>query len=265
MVKIIIGTHDNKDDQLAQAVISAQDGDVIELLPGTYFSRESPFICTIRKNISIIGKTDNRQNITLNCSFMIGAKTTVIFKNLTINYPANDENTLSAYDDAKVYGNNILIDHLALDSWDTVYGKNAAYSFKNSKILTGVKTKAVGISLDNSRLFADTTSIQLLFQKNSQAFLRDSTVSHELKLRQNSSLNFRNLTIAPSTNPIKNNLVVKSSSLFMGENLRFTAVNPHVRIYQARFNVKKFYPSLDKIHFKFDSTSKIFLNGKKKN
>ena len=65
MSKFIIGDQENKDDQLAQAIVNAKDGDIIELQPGTYFTSESPFICTVRQNLTFVGKSSNKDNIKL--------------------------------------------------------------------------------------------------------------------------------------------------------------------------------------------------------
>jgi len=261
-MKITIGNQNNNDDQLTDAIIDAKDGDIIELLPGTYFSAADPFICTIRRNVTFIGKTTNKDDVKIYCSFTVGAKNIIIFKNLTIRYYSDEDNTLSAYDGAEVYGDNIVIDRRTADDWDTIYGQNSFFSFKNSQILTGAKTKAIGLSLENSQLFADNTSFQLLFQKNSQVYLKDSIVFHKLELRQHSSLNFRNLTVDPGNVHHKNDLVVKSSSKISGQDLIFANDSPHIRILKGNFNVQNFQPDLEQIHFKFDNTSTVLADGK---
>lgn len=263
MNKFIVGNQQNKDDQLAQAIVDAQDGDVIELLPGTYFTTESPFICTIRRNLTFIGKSTNKDDIKLNCSFTVGAKNIIIFKNLTITFPANGENTLSAYDGAEVYTDNVCINRETSDNWDTIYGQNATFSFKDSQILTGLKTKAIGLSLDNSQIFADNTSIQFLFQRKSKAYLKNSIVTNEFKLRQHSETYFRNLTLASYVVPHKNDLTVHSGSLFQGQDLIFTSPEPRLRIFKSTFEVTNFQPEPSQLHFKFDASSKVLADSKK--
>ncbi len=262
-MRITIGNQDNNDDQLSSAIINAKDGDVIELLPGTYFSATDPFICTIRRNITIIGKSSNKNDIKIYCSITVGAKNILIFKNLAICYPSNKENTLAAFDGAEVYGDNISIDRQTSDDWDTIYGQNSFFSFKDSQILTGVKTKAIGLSLENSQLFADNSSFQLLFQKNSQTYLKNSTVSHRLELRQHSSLDFRNLTVDSSLVHTKNDLVVKSHSQINGQDLTFVNNSPQIRILESYFNVNNFQPEPEHIHFKFDDSSTVQVDGKR--
>ncbi|HIY93389.1 hypothetical protein [Companilactobacillus sp. HBUAS56275] len=261
-MKITIGNQNKNDDQLTEAIINAKDGDIIELLPGTYFSKDDPFICTIRRNITFIGKTNNKSDVELYCSFTVGAKNILIFKNLTISYPANDENTLSAYDGAEVYGDNVIINRQTSDDWDTIYGQNSFFSFKNSEILTGKKTKAIGLSLENCQLFMDKTKIQLLFQKNSQVYLKDSIILHKLELRKNSHLNFRNLTIDSTKINSKNDLAVKSKSEISGQKITFIKNDPQIRILGSHFDIKDFHPQTDKINFKFDEDSKIVVDGK---
>lgn len=263
MNKFIVGNQQNKDDQLAQAIVDAQDGDVIELLPGTYFTTESPFICTIRRNLTFIGKSTNKDDIKLNCSFTVGAKNIIIFKNLTITFPANGENTLSAYDGAEVYTDNVCINRETSDNWDTIYGQNATFSFKDSQILTGLKTKAIGLSLDNSQIFADNTSIQFLFQRKSKAYLKNSIVTNEFKLRQHSETYFRNLTLASYVVPHKNDLTVHSGSLFQGQDLIFTSPEPRLRIFKSTFEVNNFQPEPSQLHFKFDANSNVLADSKK--
>jgi len=261
-MKITIGNQNNNSNQLSAAIIRAKDGDVIELLPGTYFSAADPFICTIRRNITLVGKTANKDDVKLYCSFTIGAKNIIIFKNLAISYTSNDENTLAAYDGAEVYGNNISIDRRTADDWDTIYGQNSFFSFKDSQILTGAKTKAIGLSLENSQLFADNTSFQLLFQKNSQVYLKDSIVAHKLELRRHSKLNFRNLTVDSSNVNTPNDLAVKSNSDIKGQDLIFVNESPQIRILKSSFDVNYFQPDIDQIHFKFDDTATIKADGK---
>lgn len=263
MSKFIIGDQENKDDQLAQAIVNAKDGDIIELQPGTYFTSESPFICTVRQNLTFVGKSSNKDNIKLNCSFTVGAKNIIIFKNLTITFPANGENTLSAYDGAEVYADNVCINRETSDNWDTVYGQNATFSFKNSQILTGLKTKAIGLSLDNSQIFADNTSIQFLFQRKSKAYLRNSIVTHEFKLRQHSETYFRNLTMVSYEVPHKNDLTVHSGSKFQGQDLVFTSNKPKLRIFKGNFKVNNTNPEPDQLHFKFDDSSKVSVDNQK--
>ncbi|HJF87998.1 MAG TPA: hypothetical protein K8V88_11230 [Companilactobacillus farciminis] len=261
-MKITIGTKKNNDEELMQAIVNAKDGDVIELLPGTYFSRNNPFICTIRRDISFIGKTSDKEDVKLYCSFTVGAKNTLIFKNLSIIYPANDENTMSAYDGARVYGQNIIIDRQTSDYWDTIYGQNAYFSFKDSKILTGKKIKAIGLSLEKSQLFADNTEFQLLFQKDSTVYLKDSTILHKFELRQGSKTFFKNLTIDSTTTDYKNDLAVKTKSQISGNDLIFVKDKPQVRILESQFDVDDFQPETNHINFKFDKKSKISIDGK---
>jgi len=261
-MKITIGEQDDNDAQLSSAIINAQDGDVIELLPGTYFSIDDPFICTVRRNISLIGKSTNKDDVKVYCSFTIGAENIIIFKNMAITYTSDKDNTLSAYDGAEVYGDNISIDRQTSDDWDTIYGQNSFFSFKDSQILTGVKTKTIGLSLENSQLFADNTLFQLLFQKNSQTYLKNSVVSQKLELRRYSKLNFRNLTIVSNNTQFKNDLAVKSNSKVSGQDLIFANNTPQVRILKSNFDVHDFQPELEQINFKFDNESKIQVDGK---
>lgn len=261
-MKITIGNQNKNDDQLTQAILNAQDGDVIELLPGTYFSSADPFICTIRRNISFIGKTNNKDDVQLFCSFTVGAKNILIFKNLTISFTADGENTLSAYDGAEVYGDNIAIDRRTADDWDTIYGKDSYFSFKDSQILTGRKVKAIGISLENSQMFADNTFFQLLFQKHSRVYLKDSSVAHKLEIRRQSQLNFRNLTIDSTKTAYKNDLAVKSNSHLKGQDLIFVRDSPSIRILKSNFMVNNFQPPLEQVHFKFDDVSQVSADGK---
>jgi len=261
-MKILIGNQNKNDEQLTQAIITARDGDIIELLPGTYFSSTDPFICTIRRNITFIGKTNNKNDVKLFCSFTIGEQNIVIFKNLTISYTANEDNTLSAYDGARIYGDNIAINRQTADDWDTIYGKDAYFSFKDSQILTGRKVKAIGLSLENSQLFADNTAIQLLLEKHSKAYLKDSFVYHKLELRQTSSLDFHNLSIDSTGSPTKNDLAVKGYSRMNGQDLIFINESPAIRILKSKFKVDNFQPMPNEIHFKFDDVSKIEADGK---
>jgi len=261
-MKITIGNHNNNDAELTQAIINAKDGDIIELLPGIYFSSTDPFICNIRRNITFVGKTTNKNDVKLFCSFTIEEKRIVIFKNLTISYTANSDNTLSAYDGARVYGNNIAINRQTADDWDTIYGKDAYFSFKDSQILTGRKVKAIGLSLENSQLFADNTSIQLLLEKHSKAYLKDSFVYHKLELRQTSTLDFRNLSIDSTGSPTKNDLAVKSHSKINGQDLIFVNETPNIRILKSDFRVDNFQPKPDQVHFKYDDISKVDADGK---
>ncbi|WP_338232485.1 hypothetical protein [Companilactobacillus muriivasis] len=261
-MKILIGNQNKNDEQLTQAIITARDGDIIELLPGTYFSSTDPFICTIRRNITFIGKTNNKNDVKLFCSFTIGEKNIVIFKNLAISYTANEDNTLSAYDGARIYGENISINRQTADDWDTIYGKDAYFSFKDSQILTGRKVKAIGLSLENSQLFADNTAIQLLLEKHSKVYLKDSFVYHKLELRQTSSLDFHNLSIDSTGSPTKNDLAVKGYSRMNGQDLIFINESPAIRILKSKFKVDDFQPMPNEIHFKFDDTSKIEADGK---
>lgn len=260
-MKIVIGNQSNNDEQLSKALIQARDGDIIELLPGSYFSPDSPFICTIRRNITLIGTSKNKNDVKLYCSFTVGEATTIILKNLTINYMATDENTLAAYDGARVYGNNITIDRKSEDDWDTVYGQNSFFSFKDSNIYTGAKTKAIGLSLENSQIFAIDSFIELMFQKNSKSFLKDSTITNKLELRRHSELNFNNLTIDSTKFHVKNDLAVKSNSQFSGQNLIFIRPLPQIRILKSKFNVTGFQPELNYIDFESDKSSEIFTDG----
>lgn len=261
-MKYLVGDQDNNDDQLTQAIINAKDGDIIELLPGVYFSSTNPFICNIARNITLIGKTTNKNDVRLYCSFTVGNQNIVIFKNMAITYTANEDNTLSAYDGARIYGDNISINRQTSDDWDTIYGKDAYFSFKNSQILTGKKVKAIGLSMENSQLFADNTSIQLLLQKHSRAYLKDSIIYHKLELRLTSKLDFRNLTVDATESPTKNDLAVKGYSDMNGQDLIFVKENPAIRIVKSKFNVNNFQPMSSEIHFKFDDVSKIEADGK---
>lgn len=261
-MRITVGNQNKNDEQLAQAIINAKDGDVIELMPGTYFSANNPFICTIASNITFVGKTTNKDDVKLYCSFTVGEKTIVIFKNLAISYTANDDNTLSAYDGAEIYGDNISINRQTQDDWDTIYGQNSFFSFKNSQIMTGKKTKAIGLSLENSQLFGDDISVQLLFQKNSKVYLKDSIVFHKLEIRRQSSLHFRNLTVDSTGTDFKNDLAVKSHSKLSGQDLIFVNSSPHVRILKSDFRVLNFQPKFEQIHFKFDDKSQVRTDGK---
>lgn len=262
MTKFIIENQPNKDDQLVQTIVDAQDGDVIELQPGTYFTKESPLVCTIGRNLTIIGNSANHEDIKLNCSITIGAKKILILKNLTLTFPANDENTLSAYDNAEVYTNNVTINRETSDNWDTIYGQNATFSFKDTQIRTGRKTKAIGLSLDKSQIYTDNTSIQFLFQRKSKAYMKNSIVTNEFKLRQNSETHFNNLTLASYEVPHKNDITVHSHSTFQGQNLILTSPKPKLRIHQATFKVDNFEPEPSKIHFKYDATSKVLADEK---
>ena len=261
-MKITVGNQNKNDEELTQAIINAKDGDIIELMPGTYFSKNDPFICTIGNNVTFVGKTTNKDDVKLYCSFTVGENTIVIFKNLAISYTANDDNTLSAYDGAEIYGDNISIDRQTQDDWDTIYGQNSFFSFKNSQIMTGRKTKAIGLSLENSYLFGDNISVQLLFQKNSQVYLKNSLIFHKLELRRQSSLNFRNITIDTTGTRFKNDLAVKSHSKLSGQDLIFVNESPHVRILKSDFQVLNFQPKYEQIHFRYDDTSKVRTDGK---
>lgn len=259
MSKFIIN---NDDELLAETLVNADDGDIIELLPGTYFSKESPFVCDIGRNITLQGKTTDRNTVKINGSFTVGKSTVIIFKNLTIDHPANDDNTFSAYDGAEIYFNNVCIDRSATDGWDTIYGQNSTFSFKDSQVLTGRKTKAIGLSLDNSQIFADNTSIQLMLQKSSKTYLKDSIVTDYFDLRKNSQVNFNNLTIDSKDFAIKNDLLVKSTSKFNGQQLHFSNSTPNIRIHHASFDVKNLEPKPDQINFKFDNDSNVKADGK---
>jgi hypothetical protein len=259
-MKILIGNQKDNDDRLSNAIVNAQDGDVIELLPGSYFTKDNPLICTITNNISIIGKTYDNEAVKLYASITVVQGATVIFKNLLLSYTANDENTLSAYDASKVYGDNVTIDRNTSDSWDTIYGQNSYFSFKESQIGTGNKTKAIGLSLDHSKLFAQNTTFAYLFAKNSTIYLKNSVIFNKLELRRKTNLFFRDLQIDTTFVYAKNDLAVKSNSSFQGQELRFYRQSPNVRILKSNFNVEKFNPQLNKIHFKYDKTSKVLAD-----
>ena len=187
----------------------------------------------------------------------------MIFKNLTIQYTANSDNTLAAFDGAKVYGDNIRIDRLTYDNWDTIYGKNSAYSFKNSQISTGFKTaKTIGMSLENCQLFLDNTRIHLLFLKNSRAYIRDSKVTHRLELRQHSQLFFNNLLIDSKNIDPKYDISIRSASQLHGQNLYFLSTPARVRILKSDLSVNNLHPDLKQLHFQYDDISKVDINGK---
>lgn len=255
-------TIDNDDDQLAKAIVNAKNGDIIELLPGEYFSNASPFICTVRRNITLIGKTSDKDAVKIYSSFTIDANTIMIFKNLTIQYTANSDNTLAAFDGAEIYGDNIRIDRLTRDNWDTIYGKNAFYSFKDSQISTGYKTaKTIGMSLENCQIFTDNTKIHLLFLKNSRAYLRDSKITHRLELRQHSQLFFNNLLVDSKNIDPKYDVSIRSSSQMSGQNLYFLSTPAQIRILKSNLTVDNLQPDLKQLHFQYDDTSKVNVNG----
>lgn len=264
-MRFIVGNQSNKDERdelLTRFLVNAQDGDVIELLPGTYFSKDNPFICNIERNITIVGQSENQNDVTLYCSFTVGADTLMIFRNLIVNYPADEDNTLSAFDGAEIYCDNVKIDRNTSDYWDTIYGQNSFFSFKDSSIMTGSKTKAIGISLENSQMFADNTYFQLLFQKNSLVYLKDSLVTHKLELRRHSRLFFKNIKVESSMTDNKDDLAVKSGSQMNGQDLVFASENPQVRILKSHFDVSNFQPGSKNINFKFDDSSKVIADGK---
>lgn len=260
MTKIIIGGQGKNDEQLTNAIINAKDGDIIALLPGVYFSTDSPFVCTLRQSLTFQGQSKDSKDVVIYSSFSVGNDTTSIFKNLTINFTANGENTLAAYDEARVYLDNVIIDRGAPDVWDTIYVQNSFISIKDTKILTGSKHNSVGLSLENSQLFADNLSVQLMFQKKSITYLKDSTIWDSLKLRHQSITYFHTLAFDTLTESFTN-IDIKSDSQFNGQNLKFDQADAQIHISKSSADIKQLEKHSLVPHFKFDADSKVNLAG----
>lgn len=219
--------------ELAQALENYNDNDTIELLSGEYFPEiPTPYI-SIKKTLTLVGKSNDPDDIRLNCGFVV--KRTLLLKNLSVNFDDETSNAITLFDGSKFYGTNVVINHSFPNHWNTIYAKNSFISLENSEVLTTNKDNIPSIELDDSQLFADNSAIYFLAEKNSQCFLKDCFISYAICLLKHSTLSFNNLTIDAANNESFSSFYVGEHSKTTGTIFSFVKNNSEVDIFGSTF------------------------------
>lgn len=237
--------------------------ETIELKPGKYFADADNIFLSIKKNITIKGLYDNAKATNLNCAFLMGADTTLILENLTMNYFGEKSNTIALYDGAELYGNNIIVDR-TMDqnsNWDTIYCKDSTISLKNSEILTDPIRNICGLSLENSQLIAVNSNVNAPLFKNSTVYLKDTLTSYSVVLKNHSNLSFINLAIDSTQNTEFSDFYIENQSTVNGVNLNFSKKDSFVDVIDSHFENNNFVSGLENVRWRFTDNSTVLADG----
>lgn len=249
--------------ELAEAINDYNDNDTIELFPGEYFPETPTPYISIEKTLTIVGKSNDPDDIRLNCGFVV--KKTLLLKNLSVNFDDESSNAVTLFDGSKFYGTNVVINHSFPNRWNTIYAKNSFISLENSEVLSTNKGNVPSIELDDSQLFADNSSIYFLTEKNSQCLLKDCFISYAICLLDHSSLSFNNLTIDADNNESYSSFYVGEHSKTTGTTFSFVKNNSEVDIFGSTFLTTNLKTDFDNIAWNFDDESNIIVDGRKLN
>lgn len=260
MTKFTIGDQGNNEQQFCYALKKANDGDVIELLPGEYFSPDTSLFLEIDKNITIRGRYSNASATKLFCGFFTGNKTTAIFQNLTVNNCKHNSNTICAFDNSEIYAKNVIFKHSPVDHWDTVYIKDSNFSIESCQILTD-SNETHALSIENGRVTAVDSIIQFLYEKNATFYLKSSLITFAANLDDKSQLLFDELTIDSSNNPDYSDIYICQQSTVDGSNLSFAVDEPFIDVLESNFEIFNSQPISDKIRWRYDELSNVLANG----
>ncbi|KRN96743.1 hypothetical protein [Companilactobacillus kimchiensis] len=250
------------DVQLAKALFSAEDNDLIKILPGIYFADKGFVSHSVTKNLTIEGLSNNAKDIHIkNFNLIIYPKITLILKNVTIDLATENINTIAMYDGSKLYGNNIVVNHLNPDHWDTIYCKDSFISLINSDIRTGDESNAPGLCLENSQLFADNTSIYFLVTHNSDCYIRDTVIFYSSNFDQHSTLHFNDLAIDSTNNEKYSDFYVTDNSTISGTNLAFSKNKPFIDVLNGSAFETSTFDNQNTIGWRFDDDSSVTVDG----
>jgi len=237
------------------------DNDIIELLPGTYNFEDGASFFEIEHDLTIRGLSSNANATKLNCAFLLGDNRSLILKNLTISYNRDKANTIALYNNAQLYGNNIIVDRV-LARWNTIYCQNSSISLLNSAIMADRDTNVTGLLLEkNSHMIAIDTEIQLLGLRNSTAIVKNAVISYAVALQNHSKLSYINLTVDGRRNLDSSNFYIENQSCVDGVNLNFSKKDTFIDIIKSNFEGDNFLSGLNNIRWRFDDDSTVLADG----
>lgn len=243
--------------QLIDALFNSKDNDTLEIASGEYFpTNKTPYL-RIEHNLILKGTGESDATV-LNCGFIIDK--TLVLNNLTLNFNKITGNNVSLYDGAKLYCDNVVINHSIDNQWSPIYCQNSAISLQNSEILE-TNSSISGIRLENSQLFSDNSAIQFLSSKNSIIYLKDSFISYSLCLQDKSTLTFNDLTIDSLNNSSYSDFYVDNHSKVTGQNLTFIKDSPFIDVLDSNFETSDFESGLQNIRWRFNETSFVLADG----
>lgn len=244
--------------QLYDAVKSSTANDVIELTAKSYF-KDSQIALNIDHNLTITGHSINAKSI-INAAFIIGQATTLILKNLSVDFSDDGLTTVALYDNSQLYCNNVIIAANNNGKFDTIYCRDSAISLVNSVILTN-EYNAVGLSLENSQMTAVNSNFNTLGFKNSTGYLKDCLVNEYVGVLNKSNLSFSGLAIDSRSTKNLSDLYVENGSKLQGNDLDLFAPNPSISVTNSSFDNIHFLSNIDNIDWFYDDDSEVSADG----
>jgi len=254
----------NNTNQFMDAVKNSVTGDTLVMQPGEYFSNERSEVLTIDKNLTIEGLYTNAKAVKLNCAFIVSSNTTLIMKNLFMTSNDDHFNTLALYDNAELFGDNIIVDRDNTKyngGWDTIFAKDSAVSLTNSDILADRGSNHIGLSLENSQSMILDSNIYGLCLKNSITYIKNVLISYAIVLMKHATLSYVDLALDSLCNK-DSDFYIADNSTVNGVNLKIFKKEPFIDIIGSQFQNDIFTNDATGIRWCFDDASTILIDGK---
>lgn len=256
MQKLYVGTKSNRELQLIQALDFAKPGDTIVLMPGNYFTPSEPNIFEIEKDVTIVGKTYDCDDVKIFGSFFIKKGASLTIENLTVNYTRDKFNTVMMYDNDHFTAKNVHIKHSVDDNWNPIYAQNSTLSLTNSTI-SSCNNETQCLSVENCQLYLANNWMDAIYLKSSQCLIKDTTVNVSVTLDYVSTLDFVNLHVNAFNSLDRDEFYVFDDSRVTGKNLYFSSKKPQICVCQSSFTNNIFNDGLENITWYFDEQSNV--------
>lgn len=246
--------------ELYEALSNPQDNDTIMINPGEYFSPENTPFLMIKKSLTIIGQSSDANDTILNCGLVLAEDTIVNLENLSMRYASEQGNTLALYDGAELNGDNVIINR---DSpiWNTIYCKDSTISLKDSQVLSGNRGVLACLEVENGQLSVTNSKIKAPVLTNSTAYFKDVLVTDMIILKEQSKLDYDNLTVDGTANEEYSTISIEDNSSVSGQDLGFIPNDPYIEIDHSNFQNDNFKTEFTKINWKFDNDSIVLADG----
>jgi len=254
----------NNTNQFKDAVKNSDAGDTIIMQPGEYFSNKRSEVLTIDKTLTIEGQYINAKAVKLNCAFIVSNNVTLIMKNLFMTSNDDHFNTLALYDNAELFGDNIIVDRDNTKyngGWDTIFAKDAAVSLTNSDIVADRGSNHIGLSLENSQSMITDSNIYGLCLNNATAYLKNVLISYAIVLLKHSTLSYIDLALDSLCNK-DSDFYIADNSTVNGMNLKIVKKEPFIDVIGSKFQNDIFTNDSTGIRWCFDDASIILIDGK---
>lgn len=259
MKKIIV----KNTDELYDAFENVQNGDLIYLQPGKYFSAEKQYILNVTKDITIEGLGNGADKAILqNNAFLIGKGATLYLKNLTVKFDNSTLNTIAMYDNSQLFCNNAVITKQNPNGWNTIFAVDSSVSLVDTIVDTDADNNTCSLDLKNSQLYAENSEIYFYYSNNTKSILKSCVINYSLCLADHSNLYFGDLDIDPLQNTGFSSCYITGKSTMEGDTIAIATDGTSVdSLAGSSFDVTNLLTDQSDIDWYFDDDASIQVDG----